>query len=415
MSDTSVVLARETKTKKVYNVHALGKDTKFLAKEKLNKGVIRVYPFYFDPVDRKVRKKYEHIVYLGTNNGKWPSAGLFTDKRGYGFTSAQGVNSFFKYLDKKNVIDAVVFVTDKTFIKDRVLYLKFDDFAKMRTRSKLLFDSKKSESLHMVETTLHEYLPDEFSEPSKLVHMEGYMQRYLSKYSTDHFSITVDEAKALADILFSSGLSAETIVTTRNKIDRVYIEEVIKQYKELMKAKTETKGLEEKWQQFFKTHNWIFTYIFAFPAVYYDQKVNVGGRSFSGSTDKIVDFLYRNELTDNLAFLEIKTHKTKLMGATPYRKPDIYPASSDLSGSIVQVLDQRNNLLKNYYAKVGDEKIDSVSSQCVVIIGNLKSLTSKERRDSFEMFRSGNSGVTIVTFDELLKKISNLLKLFSKD
>ncbi len=414
MSDTSVALIKETKTKKTYNVFYKGKDTGEIAQERSASGLIKFYPFYYDEKDQKLKRKYTNIVYVGTKTGKMPSSGLFKAVRGYGFTSTQGVNDYFKYIDRSGKINAILFVDTKTKIKDGVLHLSFKDYGKVHFRAKNHWEGKKAEGLQLIKTTLHEIIPDIYPEPSKLVHSPGNLTRYLSKYSTDHFSISTEEASKLNDILFSSGNTTQAIITTRNKIDKIYIEEVIKEYKELMKLKVNSDQLEEKWQQFFKKHSWIFTYIFAFPAVYFNQKVNVGGRSFSGSSDKIVDFLYKNDLTNNLAFLEIKTHKTKLVSNTPYRKPDIYAVSADLTGAIIQVLDQRSHLMKNYHAKVGSENVDSLNSQCVVLAGSMKDLSLQGQKDSLELFRSGNQEVSILTFDELLKKITNLLSIFTK-
>ncbi|MEK9196182.1 MAG: Shedu immune nuclease family protein [Patescibacteria group bacterium] len=414
MADTSVVLVKETKTKKTYNIFYKGKDTNQIAMERSVSGLIKFYPFFYDERNRKLKRKYTNIIYIGTKTGKIPSSGLFKDTRGYGFTSAQGVNEYFKYVDKSEQVNGILFVDTKTRLKDKILYLSFKDYGKIHARAKNHSDGKKAEGLQQVKTTLHEILPDFYPEPDKLVHTQGNLNRYLSKYSVDHFFISAEEAERLNDILFSSGHTTEAIITTRNKIDKIYIEEVIKEYKELMKLKVNSEKLEERWQQFFKKHTWIFTYIFAFPAVYFDQKVNVGGRSFSGTSDKIVDFLYKNDLTNNLAFLEIKTHKTRLINSSPYRKPDIYSVSSDLTGAIIQVLDQRNNLMKNYHAKVGTAEINSLGSQCVVLAGSMKDLSLQAKKDSLELFRSGNREVTILTFDELLKKISNLLSIFTK-
>ena len=62
------------------------------------------------------------------------------------------------------------------------------------------------------------------------------------------------------------------------------------------------------------------------------------------------DFLIKNSLSDNVSFLEIKTHKTKLVENSSYRGEDVYSISKDLSGSTAQVLNQRDNFQKEFYA-----------------------------------------------------------------
>ncbi len=414
MSDTTVILAKELKTKKIYHVYNLRRDTGYVAKEVFTNGEIKFYPFYYDDRERKVQPKYQTIKYIATLNRKIPSSGLYSEARGYGFTNTQGINNFFRFLDKRGDVQGIVFTDTPTKLKDGVLELNFKDYSKIHFRAKSHYLSKRAEIDNIIKQTFHELLPDTTPEPNKLVHNAGGIERYLSRYALDYFYITPNEAKMLGDILLSSGLSADSIVSTKNQIEIIYIEEVIKEYKEPLKFKQDSKNLEEKWHRFFKTHTWMFSYIFAFPAVYFGDKVSVGGRNFSGNTDKIVDFLYKNDLTNNLAFIEIKTHKTKLVNDTPYRKPDIYSISSHITGAMVQVLDQKTNLLKSYYHKVGTSEIDSLSSTCIIIAGSIESIKSKAKRDSFELFRSGNKDVIVITFDELLKKITTLLSIFTK-
>ncbi len=80
----------------------------------------------------------------------------------------------------------------------------------------------------------------------------------------------------------------------------------------------------------------------------------------------------------------------------------------------MQVLDQRNQFLKQYHSLKGESSINSLNSGCLVIVGDLASLTLKQKKDSFELYRSANKEVTIITFDEVLEKITTLLSVFTK-
>lgn len=58
--------------------------------------------------------------------------------------------------------------------------------------------------------------------------------------------------------------------------------------------------------------------------------------------------------------------------------------------------------------------IAPIQPRCVLIAGNSKSeLTSSAKRNSFELYRSQLKDIEIVTFDELLRKIQALAKLFN--
>ena len=54
-----------------------------------------------------------------------------------------------------------------------------------------------------------------------------------------------------------------------------------------------------------------------------------------------------------------------------------------------------------------------LSPRCALLIGNgEEELTSGERRRAFELFRSSQRDVEIVTYDELFKKVELLAELF---
>ena len=83
---------------------------------------------------------------------------------------------------------------------------------------------------------------------------------------------------------------------------------------------------------------------------------------------------------------------------------------------MVQVLDYRQELVSNV-AKLTegtDYDITAFKPRCAVIIGNSSDeLADDTRRKSFELFRTNQSDVEIVTFDELFRKIEILANLFS--
>ncbi|MBK9983877.1 MAG: DUF4263 domain-containing protein [Saprospiraceae bacterium] len=63
--------------------------------------------------------------------------------------------------------------------------------------------------------------------------------------------------------------------------------------------------------------------------------------------------------------------------------------SSDLSGGITQVLNQRDNFQKQFAIhkmNSDDKKFESFNSKCVVLMGSIADLNSKEI-SSFELFK----------------------------
>jgi hypothetical protein len=162
---------------------------------------------------------------------------------------------------------------------------------------------------------------------------------------------------------------------------------------------------EEFWQQTFIQNQWILSQIFNSSVTIFQSKAYVGGKSINNHDGKIVDFLYKNELTNNVALIEIKTPCTQLMGHI-YRE-GIYPPSSDLSGAVSQCLVYRDTLIKAF---PNEQNFKVFFPQCVALIGKIADLTS-DVIPSFELYRSSLNGVSIVTFDELLLKIKNLISI----
>lgn len=414
MKGITLGLPIRLKTKAIYNVYFNGKDTGFVAKEVFTKGTTRWYPFFIK--GEKAFPKYSKLKYISTSNRRIPSTGFsINPTKGFGFTKSQGVNAFFKRLEKEVFnIKAIKFAKKSEIIKSGTVNISFKDFDKIRARAKSFSSTKHSEEVNLISFTLNEIFPIlNLKISDKLVYFEGGLTRYLEKFAPETFKLSQEDIDSLKKTL-NSQIELEQIISTKKEINKIYIEEVLGKFEILMKLKSDTKSIEDKWHQFFRQHTWIFSQIFAFPAIFFDDKVSVGGEDFSGGTDKIIDFLYKNKITNNVAFIEIKTHKTKLINSSPYRKPDIYSLSKDLSGAIVQVLDQKTKFLKNYYVKKGTTNIDSLNSTCLILIGNIASVKSKSMIDSFELFRAGNKDVIIVTFDELHEKIKTLLEIFTK-
>lgn len=174
---------------------------------------------------------------------------------------------------------------------------------------------------------------------------------------------------------------------------------------------------ESFWQGFFTDNPFILSLAVGCPVIIVQGQAFVGGSSFSGEGNRIADFLVKSSKTKNVAIVEIKNPQTKLLGGK-YRKGVIGP-SRDLSGAIIQMLDQKSNLEKSFPIlkdNTSDMDVELHSVQCCLIIGNMPT-DSKEQR-SFELIRQNSKSVNIVTFDELLeilKQLQYFLTEYKKD
>lgn len=411
MKGIKLIADKKLATKTTFLVEIDGTKTRFLAKETFKNGTIKYYPFY--EKDGKIEPRYKSINCITIEPKTIVKSGIsFTESKGFGFTNPKGVsNLFYFFQDKFPKINEVVIASNSdTKIEGTKFIIKLQDFEKLEEQTGNFVENKKNEGQNLYQLILNKVIPTEISAPNKPNYVSGSLKLYINQFTNIKFSD--EETEELTNLLINSGLPQETLISTKAEIDIVYIEDIIEEYKTNLKQVTDTVALEEKWHQFFKRHAWIFSQIFSFPAIFLDDKVNVGGHNIGGSKDKIVDFLYRNKINSNIAFIEIKTHLTQLVLNSEYRN-DLYPISNQLTGAIVQVLDQKNNLLKNYHSIVGKEA-ESLNSVCVVIAGDTTKFTKKGQDSSFELFRWSNKDVLLIPFNELLEKIENLLELFKK-
>ena len=171
---------------------------------------------------------------------------------------------------------------------------------------------------------------------------------------------------------------------------------------------------EEYWQSaIFENNQWILSQIFSKPCTIYKDKAYMGGKSIDNSSGNVCDFIYKNNLSNNVAIIEIKTPCTKLCG-TKYR--GTYSMSHDLSGAVNQVLNYKDSLTKEYCVikNQTDDDFKVLSPECVVVIGRLSVLSSDEIR-AFELFRNMLNGVIVITFDELYHRIQGLVDVLKDD
>lgn len=177
---------------------------------------------------------------------------------------------------------------------------------------------------------------------------------------------------------------------------------------------------EQFWQsELLEKYPWVISQLFSAPCVMFESKAYVGGKSISDRGGNVVDFLYQNSLTKNVALVEIKTPKTRLLGGC-YRNHS-FSLSRDLSGAVNQVLSYKQSLLNSVgnLQRESTSRFEAFSPRCLVIIGSLEELRNErgemdsDMLSSFENFRNSLAGVTVVTYDELILRIRDLIQILS--
>lgn len=191
-------------------------------------------------------------------------------------------------------------------------------------------------------------------------------------------------------------------------------------YFELLRSQKNC-GPEALWQQYFEKNQWIFGYGLSYIPVagLTDRKLEQVVQGHSVATDgKRVDALLRTRgIISSLCFVEIKTHKTRLLQSKSYRA-GCWPASDELAGGIAQVhgtvasaaatLRTKLSLEDEAGFPTGEDAFNYLP-RSFLVIGSLSQFVgehgiSEEQYRSFELLRRNMSSPEVITFDELYER-----------
>lgn len=195
------------------------------------------------------------------------------------------------------------------------------------------------------------------------------------------------------------------------EIELVTLGDLIEQYKKLMA----TRHVEGKWQRFLGDNAFILNMAFAYPIKIICERPYVGNKSFNGSGGNYSDFLIAARSTGNLALIEIKRPDTELLTGKPYRGGETFAPSTELSGSVAQIISQRASAQREIFQlKDGiEEEVHDHSISAIIIVGTTPA--KKVERRSFEQYRNCLRDVRIVTFDELEQRLVDVHKALSAE
>lgn len=171
---------------------------------------------------------------------------------------------------------------------------------------------------------------------------------------------------------------------------------------------------ESEWQDFFKRNEWILAQAFAQPVILIRSGATVRPENLESTERQIVDYVYANSLSRNLALVEIKTPAADLLAVRPYRS-GIYRPASELVGSVSQICAYRHNVKQ--YARTlirpGSLAALRTDPQCVVVVGELAQLDDQQKLDAFEQYRRELRNVQVLTFDEVKTRAQGILALLT--
>ena len=189
-----------------------------------------------------------------------------------------------------------------------------------------------------------------------------------------------------------------------------------------------SKAAEAVWQDFFEQNTWIFGYGLTLVACegYSNtrlEQITTGSNLFTGGGKRNDAVLRTKGFAQTLLFTEIKRHDTDLLMTEPYRPPDVYQVSEELSGAVSQIQKTSHKAVKKLedlhrqYNPRGEFQfeVSTIKPRQAIVIGNLKQLSTSgeiniERMTSFELYRRSHQGIEIMTFDELYERAKYIVE-----
>ncbi len=156
---------------------------------------------------------------------------------------------------------------------------------------------------------------------------------------------------------------------------------------------------EEFWHNLFLENPWIVASAVNYPIILFREKAYVGGKTIDNRGGNVVDFIYKNKLTENSVLVEIKTPTTPILGRK-YRN-NAYAMSEEITGAINQVISYRDSLLREsaHILKSVPNDLHIYYPKCLVIIGALSNIDNQDGGTKcFEAFRGEMKNIEIVCF-----------------
>lgn len=404
---------KDLKTKEIFFYKDEKEGVDVLSREVFKKKALEIqYPFGRDgqPKYKYIHSIEFHDISPAVINGVYKAVNF-----GLGFT--RNLSPIVYRLEKYPSIKKVIISSKLTskITRTAAIFNK-DDLESIFQTIKPLKEVQSEELRRVSNNALSDVFPEKIKRDSK-AYNKGELGLFLKEKKITPDKLSDGDVSKLIDIIPEHIKEEKVVYQAEEKINFIKLQKVKDEFRKIVDQKTDTDKLEEKCQVFFTENHWILSNILSMPVVLLGGKVYVGGKNFQNKGGKEADFLYRNKLTKNVFIIEIKTPLKKLIDtADPYRKPDVFSIGKEVTGGLVQVLDQKDNLQKEFYTLSKGGEFQSFNPRVVLIVGNLKSLAKKQIK-SFELFRSNIKDVEIITYDELVRRTDLILGEFvdSKD
>ena len=412
-------VVKDLKTKLVYSYVDEEKGINVISKEVFKKGKKEIhYPFS----TKNGGQKYKNISKITYEEmpDPLPSGFLKSANTGYGFTKELSP-IIFAFLDKHPKITSItVSSRKKSEIYRNQLFLNSKDLESARREISPLLDKHKEDLKLLANNLLAQILPEDFD--SRFAsYKKGDLSRIIKNQKVDAKNLSSSDVNSLLNLISKISSKHEAVKTrkildSKETIEKVFIEDIISQFCNLLSQKTETKTLENRWQSFFSDN--ILYFNFGYVERFEKERIQ-GDKSIN-----IPDFI----LLDTYSYLdvfEIKTHLTHLLVYDSgrnnfYWSSEASKAISQAENYIDSMIKEEDLLIKNIRDEYGID-VDAVRPEVIIVASSQKEIAGKKTSsykgkkakkmwNDFRRLNNSLKNIQFVLYDELLDVFNNTLK-----
>ncbi|RIJ26417.1 Shedu anti-phage system protein SduA domain-containing protein [Henriciella mobilis] len=252
------------------------------------------------------------------------------------------------------------------------------DDLRYRSKQKLYSDQRNAVYNHFAPFLARQDKPRQLSKARVIQDIESVFENEPIEATSKLAGFIGSSANTLIDRI------PERIKVIRERVELAFLDAFIEKFENRI-----TENLPEAdWQKFFIDNPIALSSMFNSSVLMISDRPFVGGTDIEGRGGKKSDFLFKNYLTGNLSFIEIKTPQKEVVSARDDYSNGMYPAHSDLSLAVSQVIDQRNKFQDEFatlFLKSPDKQLTSYAIRCYAVIGTVP--LEDDRKKSFEHVR----------------------------
>lgn len=187
---------------------------------------------------------------------------------------------------------------------------------------------------------------------------------------------------------------------------------------EFEKELGEMRWSEDRWDAFFREHQWIFGHGLAYKFLsQIEGQPHHGGVTVSGTGGQRGDFLMSTEAQARFTVLvEIKKPNSELVTNKEYRNK-VYELGDDLIGGASQLQSNcrtwalEGSRQEENAGMLAAEGISTYEPKGVLVVGHTAQLDHTNKKATFELFRRNLHNPEVITYDELLERAKYLVSL----